>query len=228
MSLDPLTLWFLVGVGVVLLLVVLAAVLMILTARRRRRRVLRLRVEHLGDQPYLLSQEVSKRRHSLLRRLEDEVEPGTEVPVMFPDPDGGQSRRMLRVSRTGRRPAADGRVAVAAYLEPFEGSELPVTLPVAGERGVSKLVFDDAGVHGFDDAGALRFEAAWRGLEFLDDGRLHLFGPDTALSIDTTRGNGAYARDLAVKYARLQPPHRRRAGEAKERARSLDEVHPEA
>lgn len=229
MAVGVFLIYFFVAILIVLIVAAFIAIALVIVRRGRHHRSVRVHRESMGDQPYLVSQPIAETDHALLRTVEDELAPGTVVPVVVPTQDGKQERQ-VPISRLGRRQTAgDPRtVEVTAYLQAFEGWELPISLPVRADRDVQRLRLDEHGVSGTDASGAERFGAPWERLEFVDGpngSSVRLFCGDAVLTVDRTAGNGVLAHDLLVKYARLQPAHRRRSGRARADARSLDEVH---
>jgi hypothetical protein len=211
MTSDPLTSTWLYAVAGVLVLVALCAALMFWLTRRRRRRTVNVSMHRLGDQPLLRC--TDRPGASARRKFAEEFQVGTEVPVTIPTQDGGQEQHIMRVSRLSRvRGEQDGRVGVVmqAYLERFEGTELPVELPVTGGRGVQRLRIDEDGVTALGAERAEVWSSGWRKLTFVnsvpsDDGpKLVLRAADySELHIATNRGAGDYAEGLVCKYGRL-------------------------
>jgi hypothetical protein len=210
-----LTSTWLYAVAGVLVVVAICAVLMFWLTHRRRKIRVSVSMHRLGDQPYLSSSD--RPGTSGARKFAKEFEVGTEVPVTVPGPGGDPEQRVMRISRlSAARGQVDGRIGVQrhAYLEEFEGTELPISLPVAGDRGVTKVTLDGEGVSGRTPADVVAWKSPWSKLRFVNslptdaDPTLVLRASDySELHIKTTRGAGAYAEGLIAKYGRLAHPN---------------------
>lgn len=208
---DPLTSTWLLAVGAVLVLVVLCALFLLWMTHRRRKVSVSLSIERFGDQPYLRS--ADRPGHITRRRFADEFQVGAEVPVTVPDGEGGYTQEPMRVSRLGRvRSAVDGKIGVGlqAYLQQFEGVDLPISLPVSGDRGVVKLTLNTLEVLGRTGDDRVVWSCPWKHLRFVnpvdsdEEQSLVLRARDfSELRIDPRRGAGDYAEGLIIKYGRL-------------------------
>lgn len=202
---DQLLTWSAIGVGTVVVILVIFAIASIVLRRRRRRATLDVEIttEALGGQPYLRTEPVKVQHKAALSWFKKEYEVGTEVSVSVSTGQGERKSVPMRVARYSRRSVNAPelhQVVLFAYLEPYEGSELPITLPVDTDTDVSRMLFDAEGVTGFDPGGRRRWHAAWEDLSFASSGYLSLQGPDGVMRVRTDRGNGELAEALCVKY----------------------------
>lgn len=202
---DQLLMWSAVGVGTVVVILAVFAIVSILLRRRRRLATLDVEIttEALGGQPYLRTAPVKIQHKAAASWFHNEYAIGSEVSVSVSTGQGHRKSVPMRVARYSRQSvnaAEQHQVVLTAYLEPYEGSELPITLPVETDADASRLLFDAVGVTGFDPSGRRRWHAAWDDLTFASSGFLTLHGPDGVLRVRKDRGNGELAEALSIKY----------------------------
>lgn len=215
MTSDPLTSTWLYAVAGVLILVALCALVMVWLGHRRRKRTVSAEMGRLGDQPILRS--TDKPGWGSRRKFSDEFQVGTEVPVTVPADDGGVEQVSMRVSRLSKvRGTLHGKtgVVIQAYLEQFEGVELPITLPISGDRGAVMLRLAQDGLTARSRDDRVVWATSWKKLRFVNsiavdtEPRLVLRAEDfSELRVDPRRGAGDYAEGLVCKYGRLALPN---------------------
>ncbi|MGO3152689.1 MAG: hypothetical protein ACTIJJ_08735 [Galactobacter sp.] len=215
MTSDPLTSTWLYAVAGVLILVAVCAAVMFWLTHRRRKRTVSAEMGRLGDQPLLRS--TDKPGWGTRRKFSDEFQVGTEVPVTVPAQGGGLEQVTMRVSRLSKaRGSVHGKtgVVIQAYLEQFEGVELPITLPISGDRGAVMLRLSQEGITARSRDEREVWQTSWKSLRFVNslptdaDPRLVLRSEDfSELHIDPRRGAGDYAEGLVCKYGRLALPN---------------------
>lgn len=202
---DLLLMWSAVGVGAVVLVLIVFAITAVLLRRRRHRATLDVEIttEALGGQPYLRTVPIKVQHKAAIAWFQSEYAVGTEISVSVSTGQGERKSVPMRVARYSRASVNEPElrlVVLFAYLEPYEGSELPITLPVETDADVSRLLFDADGATGFDARGRRRWHCAWDDLTFATSSYLSLKGPDGVLRVRTDRGNGELAQALSVKY----------------------------
>lgn len=199
--------WTGIGVGAIVVILVLFALGSILMRRRNRRAQLDVEIttEALGGQPYLRSTALRSGHRAAVAWFKKEYELGTEVPVSVSVGHGEGQRKTvpMRISRFAKESVGEPSeelIRLHAYLEPYEGSELPITLPVQTDSEVVRLHVEAGGVEGLDAVGRRRWAAPWEAVSFASSSYLTLEGPDGVLRVRTDSGNGELAQALVVKY----------------------------
>jgi hypothetical protein len=165
--------------------------------------------QHLGDQPFIRSSDVAlgdRREWELFQQLHPVGSVVADVPV--PGDDGRRTLHVSSVRRSLRAGWPNATWGFTAYFTEYEGSDLPVSLPVRGNRNIVTLRLDTQGVAAMDGTQRRVWASLWADLQFSNGTDLILRTNGSTIHIETSgTGETSDLTELLIKYGTFRQMH---------------------
>lgn len=196
------------GVGVLAVI----AVVGIVSSRRRRSRGVTpwtASIDHLGDQPYLVSTDVELGDTRSWAAFQERYPVGARVTIGVPGPD--EAPRALHVASRARSLRGGWPTAKAgftAYFSEYDGVEFPLSYRVRGSRRVTAVEVDAGGVVARDGDGREIWSSPWSSLVFSNGNDLIMKGEHGTVRIDgAPEQDGIPLEEIVIKYGTFVQMH---------------------